>query len=182
MVVVVSAMSGETNRLLALAQELSSAPSAREMDVLVSTGEQVTIALLCIALHTLNVEARSYTGSQIRILTDQIHGKARIVDIDSGRVVRDLDKGRVVVVAGFQGVDQENNITTLGRGGSDTTAVAMAAALKADECRIYTDVEGVYTADPRVVPEARRLDKITFEEMLERQSAANTLDRVCRKI
>jgi len=170
-VVVVSAMSGETNRLLTLAQELSSKPSAREIDVLISTGEQVTIALLSIALHTLNIEARSYTGSQIRILTDQIYGKAKIVNIDSDRVVKDLDKGRVVVVAGFQGVDQDNNVTTLGRGGSDTTAVAMAGTLKADECRIYTDVEGVYTADPWVVPEARRLDRITFEEMLELSGA-----------
>ena len=170
-VVVVSAMSGETNRLLGLAKELEARPSEREMDVLISTGEQVTIALLSIALQTRNIDAKSYTGSQIRILTNQIHGQARILEVDSEKVRSDLDRGRVVVVAGFQGVDRDNNITTLGRGGSDITAVAMAAALKADECRIYTDVEGVYTADPRVVPEATRLDRITFEEMLELSGA-----------
>ncbi len=167
MVVVVSAMSGETNRLIGLAQQLNANPPAREMDVLVSTGEQVTIALLCMAFANIGVDARSYTGAQVRILTNEIHGKARIVDIDAAAVEKDLSRGRVVVVAGFQGVDADNNITTLGRGGSDTTAVAMAAALKADECRIYTDVDGVYTADPRIVPEAHRLDRITFEEMLE---------------
>lgn len=167
MIVVVSAMSGETNRLLGLASEIHQNPPARETDVLVSTGEQVTIALLSMALDKIGVKARSYTGGQIRILTDDIHGKARIQSIDAARVLGDLDKGRVVVIAGFQGVDADNNITTLGRGGSDTTAVAMAAALKADECRIYTDVDGVYTTDPRIVPEARRLERITFEEMLE---------------
>lgn len=171
MVVVVSAMSGETNRLLALAEDISATPSERELDVLVSTGEQVTIALLSMALQELGIGARSYTGGQIRILTDQIHGKARIQKIDSQRVFADLDAGKVVVIAGFQGVDEDNNITTLGRGGSDTTAVAMAAALKADECRIFTDVDGVYTADPRIVPEARRLERVTFEEMLELSGA-----------
>src|SRR5690606_29132048 len=167
MVVVVSAMSGETNRLLALADEINPDRSERETDVLLSTGEQVTIALLSMALQRRGVDARSYTGSQVRILTDNIHGRARILDIDSARVRADLKQGRVVVVAGFQGVDADGNITTLGRGGSDTTAVALAAALKADECRIYTDVDGVYSADPRIVPEARRLDRITVEEMLE---------------
>lgn len=166
-VVVVSAMSGETNRLLALANEISANPPARELDVLVSTGEQVTIALLCMAFNALNINARSYTGAQANIRTDEIHGKARIVDIQGDAIQRDLDQGRVVVVAGFQGIDANNNITTLGRGGSDTTAVALAAALKADECRIYTDVDGVYTTDPRMVPEARLLDQISFEEMLE---------------
>ena len=170
-VVVVSAMSGETNRLLGLANDIMERPTARELDVLVSTGEQVTIALLCMALHSLGVGARSYTGSQVKILTDDVHNKARILDIDSHRMQDDLNNNRVVVVAGFQGVDQNNNITTLGRGGSDTTAVALAAALKADECRIYTDVDGVYTADPRVVEEAARLDRITFEEMLELSGA-----------
>ncbi|MDE0097225.1 MAG: aspartate kinase [Gammaproteobacteria bacterium] len=167
MIVVVSAMSGETNRLLELAGSMHPNPPARETDVLVSTGEQVTIALLSMALDAIGVPARSYTGGQIRILTDEIHGKARIKKIDAARVMQDLENGRVVVVAGFQGVDGENNITTLGRGGSDTTAVAMAASLNADECRIYTDVDGVYTTDPRIVPEARRLARITFEEMLE---------------
>ncbi len=166
-VIVVSAMSGETNRLLALANEINDHPPARELDVLVSTGEQVTIALLCMALDAQNVEARSYTGAQANIRTDEVHGKARIVDIQGDAMQADLDIGRVVVVAGFQGIDANNNITTLGRGGSDTTAVALAAALKADECRIYTDVDGVYTTDPRIVPEARRLDQISFEEMLE---------------
>jgi aspartate kinase len=166
-VVVVSAMSGETNRLLALANEINDNPPARELDVLVSTGEQVTIALLCMAFNALKIDARSYTGAQAKIRTNEIHGKARIVDIQGDAIQRDLDQGRVVVVAGFQGVDANNNITTLGRGGSDTTAVALAAALKADECRIYTDVDGVYTTDPRMVPEARRLDQISFEEMLE---------------
>ena len=169
-VVVVSAMSGETNRLLALAKEIDEEPAAREMDVLVSTGEQVTIALLSMALHKLDVDARSYTGGQVRILTDNSHSKARIQDIDASKMRADLKKGRVVVVAGFQGVDPEGNITTLGRGGSDTTAVALAAALKADECQIYTDVDGVYTTDPRVVEGASRLEQITFEEMLEMAS------------
>jgi aspartate kinase len=169
-VVVVSAMSGETNRLIGLANDISSAPNPREMDVLVTTGEQVTIALLSMALQEIGCDARSYTGGQVHILTDNAHGKARITDIDDARVRADLDAGRVVVVAGFQGVDEDRNITTLGRGGSDTTAVAMAAALKADECQIFTDVDGVYTTDQRVEPKARKLDRITFEEMLEMAS------------
>ncbi|HXT03105.1 MAG TPA: aspartate kinase [Casimicrobiaceae bacterium] len=166
-VVVVSAMAGETNRLLALARALSANPAPRELDVIAATGEQVTIGLLAIALHELGLKARSYTGGQVRILTDNAHTKARILDIDEERVRRDLSEGTIVVVAGFQGVDEHGNVTTLGRGGSDTSGVALAAALKADECQIYTDVDGVYTADPRIVPEARRLDRITFEEMLE---------------
>ncbi|RDE22374.1 aspartate kinase [Motiliproteus coralliicola] len=169
-VVVVSAMSGETNRLIGLAKEMQDQPAPREMDVLVSTGEQVTIALLCMALNERSCPARSYTGTQVRILTDDAHTKARIQDIDDENIRADLKAGRVVVVAGFQGVDDNGNITTLGRGGSDTTAVALAAALKADECQIYTDVDGVYTTDPRVVEGARRLDEITFEEMLEMAS------------
>ena len=169
-VVVVSAMSGETNRLISLANEMQDKPSPREMDVLVSTGEQVTIALLCMALSERQCPARSYTGGQVKIQTDSSHTKARIQNIDVDNMRRDLNEGRVVVVAGFQGVDDEGNITTLGRGGSDTTGVALAAALKADECQIYTDVEGVYTTDPRVVDNARRLNKITFEEMLEMAS------------
>jgi len=169
-VVVVSAMSGETNRLVDLAKAISPEPQARELDVLLSTGEQVTIALLAMALIKHGCEARSYTGHQVHILTDSAHNKARILDIDKERVLKDLESGMVVVVAGFQGHDDSGNITTLGRGGSDTTAVAMAAALKADECQIYTDVDGVYTTDPRVVPEARRLSRITFEEMLEMAS------------
>lgn len=170
MVVVVSAMSGETNRLIGLANQIQATPDPRELDVLVSTGEQVTIALLCMALKKRGVDARSYTGGQVRILTDNSHTKARIQEIDEANMRQDLNEGRVVVVAGFQGVDPEGNITTLGRGGSDTTGVALAAALKADECQIYTDVDGVYTTDPRVVECARRLDKITFEEMLEMAS------------
>ena len=169
-VVVVSAMSGETDRLIKLGKSVNADAPAREMDVLISTGEQVTIALLSMALEKIGVPARSYTGSQVHIRTDNAHGKARILDIDESRVRDDLKKGRVVVVAGFQGVDEEGNITTLGRGGSDTTGVAMAAALKADECQIYTDVDGVYTTDPRIVPEARRLTRITCEEMLEMAS------------
>lgn len=169
-VVVVSAMSGETNRLLELAKAINPNPRGRELDVLLSTGEQVTIALLSMALSQLDMPAQSYTGSQVRILTDDSHNKARIMQIDGDKMRQDLDAGKVVVVAGFQGCDALGNITTLGRGGSDTTAVALAAALKADECQIYTDVDGVYTTDPRVVPEARRLDKITFEEMLEMAS------------
>ncbi len=169
-VVVVSAMSGETNRLVALAKEMQMQPTDRELDVLLSTGEQVTIALLAMALHNIGIDARSYTGGQVRILTDSTHTKARIREIDEANMRADLDAGRVVVVAGFQGVDENGNITTLGRGGSDTTGVALAAALKADECHIYTDVDGVYTTDPRVVPKARRLDRITFEEMLEMAS------------
>ncbi len=170
LVVVVSAMSGETNRLLGLAREITAHPEGRELDVLLSTGEQVTIALLAMALEERGVPARSYTGAQVHILTDGAHNKARILDIDDRKMRDDLAAGRVVVVAGFQGVDEHGNITTLGRGGSDTTAVALAAALRADECQIYTDVDGVYTTDPRVVPEARRLDTITFEEMLEMAS------------
>jgi aspartate kinase len=166
-VVVLSAMSGETNRLLALAKEIQSTPDPRELDVMVSTGEQVTIALLAMALKELGLKAKSYTGAQVKIVTDDAHTKARIVSIDDEKIHADLDSGHVVVVAGFQGVDENGNITTLGRGGSDTTGVALAAALKADECQIYTDVDGVYTTDPRIVPEARRLDTITFEEMLE---------------
>ncbi|RBP79954.1 aspartate kinase [Marinomonas rhizomae] len=169
-VVVVSAMSGETNRLIDLAKNINASPSAREMDVLLSTGEQVTIALLSMALMKRGLDARSYTGSQIRITTDSAHGKARIQKIDTEAMRADLDAGRVIVAAGFQGADEFGNITTLGRGGSDTTGVALAAALKADECQIYTDVDGVYTTDPRVVDSARRLEKITFEEMLEMAS------------
>lgn len=170
LVIVVSAMSGETNRLLGLAKEISAAPSPRELDVIAATGEQVTIGLLAIALHEMGLKARSYTGGQVRILTDNAYTKARILDIDEANMRRDLDAGSVVIVAGFQGVDGEGNITTLGRGGSDTSGVALAAALKADECQIYTDVDGVYTTDPRIVPEARRLDTVTFEEMLEMAS------------
>ncbi|WP_055311447.1 aspartate kinase, partial [Pseudomonas aeruginosa] len=169
-VVVVSAMSGETNRLIGLANQIMEQPVPRELDVMVSTGEQVTIALLSMALIKRGVPAVSYTGNQVRILTDSAHTKARILHIDDTHIRADLKAGRVVVVAGFQGVDGNGNITTLGRGGSDTTGVALAAALKADECQIYTDVDGVYTTDPRVVPQARRLDKITFEEMLEMAS------------
>ncbi len=169
-VVVVSAMSGETNRLIGLAREMQEEPEAREMDVLVSTGEQVTIALLCMALKKLGQDARSYTGGQVKILTDNAHTKARILDIETKAMRADLDQGRVVVVAGFQGVEEDGNITTLGRGGSDTTGVALAAALKADECQIYTDVDGVYTTDPRVEEKAQRLERITFEEMLEMAS------------
>jgi aspartate kinase len=170
LVVVVSAMSGETNRLLALAKELSANPDPRELDVVAATGEQVTIGLLAIALMEMGLEARSYTGGQVKVLTDSAFTKARILAIDEGPMRADLDAGRVVIVAGFQGVDEAGNITTLGRGGSDTSAVALAAALTADECQIYTDVDGVYTTDPRIVPEARRLDTITFEEMLEMAS------------
>ena len=169
-VAVVSAMSGETNRLLKLASEVCATPNPREVDVLLSTGEQVTIALLCMALHTRGYKARSMTGSQVHILTDSVHNKARIKKIDGKRVHEALANDSIVVVAGFQGVDESGNITTLGRGGSDTSAVALAAALKADECQIYTDVKGVYTTDPRVVPEARLLDCITYEEMLEMAS------------
>jgi aspartate kinase len=167
LVVVVSAMAGETNRLIALAKEIQNQPDPRELDVMVSTGEQVTIALLCMALMDLGIKARSYTGGQVKILTDSAHTKARILSIDEQKMRSDLKNDHVVVVAGFQGVDDAGNITTLGRGGSDTTGVALAAALKADECQIYTDVDGVYTTDPRIVPEARRLKTVTFEEMLE---------------
>jgi aspartate kinase len=170
LVVVVSAMSGETNRLLGLAREITSDPDPRELDVVAATGEQVTIGLLAIALHQIGIKAKSYTGGQVRILTDSAFTKARILAIDEVNMRRDLDAGNILVVAGFQGVDDVGNITTLGRGGSDTTGVALAAALTADECQIFTDVDGVYTTDPRVVPEARRLNKVTFEEMLEMAS------------
>ena len=166
-VVVVSAMSGETDRLLKLAKDLTGDPHTREVDVLLATGEQVTIALLSIALHEMNCPARSFTGAQVQIRTDSAYNKARILDIDAEKVRKCLAAGQVVVIAGFQGIDEAGNITTLGRGGSDTTAVAMAAALGADECHIYTDVKGVYTADPRIVSHARRLDRITYEEMME---------------
>jgi aspartate kinase len=169
-VVVLSAMSGETNRLIKLAHEIQKIPDPRELDMIISTGEQVTIGLLAMALKELGVNARSYTGGQVKILTDSAHTKARIVSIDEQNIRDDLEQGYVVVVAGFQGVDKDGNITTLGRGGSDTTGVAIAAALGADECQIYTDVDGVYTTDPRMVPEARRLKSITFEEMLEMAS------------
>ena len=169
-VVVVSAMSGETNRLIGLAKEIMAEPDPRELDVMVSTGEQVTIGMTTLALIDLGIKAKSYTGSQVKILTDDAHTKARILKIDHHNIQEDLDQGYVVVVAGFQGVDEQGNITTLGRGGSDTTGVALAAALKADECQIYTDVDGIYTTDPRVVPEAKKLDSITFEEMLEMAS------------
>jgi len=167
LVVVVSAMSGETNRLIALAREVQPNPDPRELDVIASTGEQVTIGLLAMALKQAGLKAKSYTGGQVSILTDDAYTKARIRDIDEERLRADLAEGTIVVVAGFQGMDENGNITTLGRGGSDTTGVALAAALKADECLIYTDVDGVYTTDPRIVPEARRLNKVTFEEMLE---------------
>ncbi len=170
MVIVVSAMSGETNRLVELAQQVDPQARGRELDVLLTTGEQVTIALLAMALEKRDYPARSYTGGQVKITTDSAHNKARIKSIDHERITDDLDNDRIVVVAGFQGVDEHDNITTLGRGGSDTTGVALAAALKADECQIFTDVDGVYTTDPRVVPEARRLETITFEEMLEMAS------------
>jgi aspartate kinase len=169
-VVVPSAMAGETNRLIGLAREIQPNPDPRELDVVAATGEQVTIGLLAIALAALGVKAKSYTGAQVRVVTDSAFTKARIVSIDEERLLADLAAGTVPVVAGFQGVDAAGNITTLGRGGSDTSAVALAAALKADECQIYTDVDGVYTTDPRIVPEARRLSTITFEEMLEMAS------------
>ena len=169
-VVVVSAMRGETDRLLGLARELSARPDSRELDVLLSTGEQVTIALLSIALQEKGYPSISFTGSQVHILTDNAHSKARIVDIEAARVRKALSEGKVVVIAGFQGINENGDITTLGRGGSDTTAVAMAAALEAEECRIYTDVEGVYTADPRIVEDARRMDRLSYEEMLEMAS------------
>jgi aspartate kinase len=166
-VVVVSAMSGETNRLIALAKEVQAIPDPRELDVVISTGEQVTIGLLCMALKDMKISAKSYTGAQVRIVTDSAFTKARILSIDDQLIRADLKQGMVVVAAGFQGIDEIGNITTLGRGGSDTTGVALAAALHADECQIYTDVDGVYTTDPRIVPEARRLKTVTFEEMLE---------------
>ena len=169
-VVVPSAMSGETNRLIALAKELQPQPDPRELDVVASTGEQVTVGLLSMALMQIGVRARSYAGWQVKVLSDSAYTKARIIDIDDAAIRRDLKAGFVVVVAGFQGVDAQGNITTLGRGGSDTSAVALAAALKASECQIFTDVDGVYTTDPRIVPEARRLATVSFEEMLEMAS------------
>ena len=169
-IVVPSAMSGETNRLIALAKEISPKPDPRELDVIAATGEQVTIGLLAMALQEEGLKAKSYTGPQVRVLTDSVFTKARILKIDDEKIRKDLDEGYVVIVAGFQGADEAGNITTLGRGGSDTSAVALATALKADECQIYTDVDGVYTTDPRIVPEARKLDTITFEEMLEMAS------------
>lgn len=175
LIVVVSAMSGETNRMTDLAKQMQMVPSARQMDVLLSTGEQVTIALLCMALEELGQAAISYTGSQVKIITDASYTKARIESIQTEGIQADLDQGKIVVVAGFQGVTEQGAITTLGRGGSDTTAVALAAALKADECRIYTDVDGVYTTDPRVEPKAKRLEKITFEEMLEMASLGSKI-------
>ena len=174
-VVVVSAMSGETNRLIALAKEVQGTPDPRELDVIVSTGEQVTIGLLAMALKGIGIDARSYTGAQVRVLTDSTFTKARIQSIDDAAMRKDLGEGKVVIVAGFQGVDEFGNITTLGRGGSDTSGVALAAALRADECQIYTDVDGVYTTDPRIVPEARKLDRITFEEMLEMASLGSKI-------
>ena len=170
LVVVVSAMSGETNRLIALAKDIQASPDPRELDVVASTGEQVTIGLLAMALKDLGLQAKSYTGWQVHVLTDSAFTKARIVEIDEKKMRADLAEGTIVVVAGFQGADEFGNVTTLGRGGSDTSAVALAAALKADECQIYTDVDGVYTTDPRIVPEARRLTTVTFEEMLEMAS------------
>ncbi len=169
-IVVPSAMSGETNRLISLAKEISTSPDPRELDVIASTGEQVTIGLLAMALKEEGLKAKSYTGPQVRVLTDSTFTKARILQIDDQKIRKDLADGNVVVVAGFQGADEDGNITTLGRGGSDTSAVALAAALKADECQIYTDVDGVYTTDPRVEPAARKLETITFEEMLEMAS------------
>ena len=169
-VVVVSAMSGETNRLIGLAKDIQAQPDPRELDQIAATGEQVTIGLTAMALQAIGVPAVSYTGGQVRILTDSAYTKARIISIDEDKIRADLHAGRVVIVAGFQGVDEHGTLTTLGRGGSDTTGVAMAAALKADECQIYTDVDGVYTTDPRIVPSARRLKTITFEEMLEMAS------------
>jgi len=170
LVVVPSAMSGETNRLIALAKEVQARPDARELDVVASTGEQVTVGLLSMALMDLGLKAKSYTGAQVRVLTDSAFTKARIVSIDEERLRGDIAAGYIPVVAGFQGIDSSGNLTTLGRGGSDTSAVAVAAALKADECQIYTDVDGVYTTDPRIVPEARRLKTVSFEEMLEMAS------------
>ncbi|MEY4592914.1 MAG: hypothetical protein RIR18_1809 [Pseudomonadota bacterium] len=174
-VVVVSAMSGETNKLIALAKEIQAAPDPRELDMICSTGEQVTIGLLAMALKEINVPATSFTGAQVKVLTDSTFTKARILSIDETNMRRELDAGKVVVVAGFQGVDADGNITTLGRGGSDTSGVALAAALNADECQIYTDVDGVYTTDPRIVPEAKKLNTITFEEMLEMASLGSKI-------
>lgn len=169
-VVVVSAMQGETDRLIQLAKSVTAEPHPREYDMLVSTGEQVSMALLAMALNANNYPARSYAGHQVGIMTDEFHTKARIVDVKTEIIKQSLAEGYIVIVAGFQGVNEKGDITTLGRGGSDTTAVALAAALKADECQIYTDVEGVYTTDPRILPEARLLEQISFEEMLELSS------------
>ena len=169
-VVVVSAMSGETNRLLALAKAITETPDPRELDQMVSTGEQVTISMLAMALNSIGVEAKSLTGRQVGIKTDSAYTKARIEAIDTDVMTEHLNAGRVIVVAGFQGFDENGNTTTLGRGGSDTSGVALAAALKADECQIYTDVDGVYTTDPRVAPKAKKVDRISFEEMLEMAS------------
>jgi len=165
--VVLSAMAGETNRLIALAHKVSELPNEREYDSLISTGEQVTVALLAIILDSLGYQAKSFLGFQVKILTDKAHKKARIELIDTKEIKKELKKGTIVVVAGFQGVDEDNNITTLGRGGSDTSAVAIAAALKADRCDIFTDVDGVYTTDPNVYAKARRLNKVSYDEMLE---------------
>jgi aspartate kinase len=170
LVVVVSAMSGETDRLINLAKKVQQIPDARELDVVASTGEQVTVGLIAMALLERGLKAKSYTGAQVHVLTDSAFNKARILNIDEKKIRADLESGTIVVVAGFQGVDEHGNITTLGRGGTDTSAVALAAALKAQECLIYTDVDGVYTTDPRIVPEARRMPRITFEEMLEMAS------------
>ena len=169
-VVVPSAMSGETNRIIGLAKEISAQPDPRELDMIASTGEQVSVGLLAIALQAIGKQAVSYAGWQVAIKTDSAHTKARIASIDEAKVKADLDAGKIVIITGFQGVDELGNITTLGRGGSDTSAVAVAAALKAQECLIYTDVDGVYTTDPRVVSDARRLNTVTFEEMLEMAS------------
>jgi aspartate kinase len=175
LVVVPSAMAGETNRLFALAREIQPQPDPRELDVVATTGEQITIGLLSMALLDLGVKARSYTGWQVKVLTDSAFTRARIASIDDDKLRQDLSEGYVVVVAGYQGVDAQGNITTLGRGGSDTSAVALAAALKAEECQIYTDVDGIYTTDPRLVPEARRLKSITFEEMIEMAGAGSKI-------
>jgi aspartate kinase len=175
LVIVVSAMSGETNRLIGLAQQITAKPNPRELDMILTTGEQVTIGLLAIALESIGVPAISFTGQQVGILTDQSFNKARIQSIDNQKIRAELDAGKVVVIAGFQGVDEQGNLTTLGRGGSDTTGVALAAALKADECQIYTDVDGVYTTDPRVAPKARRLNRISFDEMLEMASLGSKI-------
>ena len=181
-VVVVSAMSGETNRLVALAHEMQEFPDPREMDVVLATGEQVTIGLLAMALKDIGVDAKSYTGWQVAVKTDNAHTKARIDHIDGDKIHADLKAGKVVIVAGFQGITADGDISTLGRGGSDTSAVALAAALKADEFQIYTDVDGVYTTDPRVVPEARRMSTISFEEMLELASLGSKVLQIRRKI
>src|SRR5688572_16781442 len=173
LVVVPSAMAGETNRLIALAGQVQAHPDPRELDVVAATGEQVTVGLLAMALIALGVKARSFTGWQVKVLTNSAFTRARIISIEQDKLKKSLDNGEVAIVAGFQGVDERGNITTLGRGGSDTSAVALAAALEADECHIYTDVDGVYTTDPRVVPEARRLKSVTFEEMLEMAGAGS---------